>query len=423
MILTDLLVRHIDELITCNPSFGDPLGRITDGAVAFADGRVVYVGSSDAAPPAARTIEGRGCVGLPGLVDCHTHALYAGSRADELRRRLAGASYSEILEAGGGILSTMRAVRAAPDERLAELLHARLQGMLQMGVTTVEVKTGYALDPENERRCLKILREGDWPVRVIPTFLGAHALPPEYRQDRGGYLRLLLDRMIPEAVGLAEAVDVYCDRGAFTVDEARQILEAGLSRGLVARIHAEQVVYTGAAAMAAGLGAASADHLERIDEAGIAAMAARGCVGVMLPGAMLYLRDSPPPARRMIEAGMKLAVSTDLNPGSSPVRDLWACATLACLSMGLTVEEAILGITRHAGLALGRPELGWLGPGSAADLALMRPPPGEPASGAALVQYLGGHRAAAVVRAGRLVEGAPGGYGLADRVRTTDPDT
>lgn len=422
MILTDLLVRHIDELITCNPRFGDPLGRVADGAVAFADGRVVYVGPSEGAPPAARTVEGRGCVGLPGLVDCHTHALYAGSRSDEFRARLSGASYSEILERGGGILSTMRAVRAAPDELLAELLQQRLAGMLRQGVTTVEVKTGYALEPEHERRCLRLLRHGRWPVRVVPTSLGAHAIPPEWQGDRAGYLRLLIDRMIPESEGLAEAVDVYCDRGAFSLDEARAILEAGLARGLTGRIHAEQVVYTGAAAMAAELGCASADHLERIDEAGIAAMSRHNCVGVMLPGAMLYLRDTAPPARALIDAGVRLAVSTDLNPGSSPGGDLWCCATRACLPRGLTVDEALLGITRHAGMALGRPELGWLGEGSAADLALVRPPPGEPATGASLVQYLGGHLAAAVVRGGRMVEEAQGGYGQAERARSTGPD-
>ncbi|MCK6523557.1 imidazolonepropionase [Myxococcota bacterium] len=400
----ELLITGMDELHTMDPTRGEgPTGLLRGAAIGFTGGRVSYLGPAATAPEAQRRVDAPGTIGLPGLIDCHTHSLYAGDRAGEFRRRLNGEPYTAILESGGGILSTVRATREASDEALAETLHARLQGMLRRGVTTVEVKTGYALDEVHELRCLRLLKEGRWPQRVVPTYLGAHAVPAEFRQDREAYLRLMIDRVLPQAAELAEAVDVYCDRGAFTLDEARRVLEAGMSRGLVGRVHAEQVEFTGAASLAASLGCASADHLERIDEAGVTAMAMAGTIGGMLPTAMLYMRDVSPPARRMVDAGVRLAVGTDYNPGSSPCPDLWTAATLACLLMGLTVEEALLGVTRHAGLALGRPELGWLTPGGPGDLCLMTPPPGAPARAETLVQHMGGHRAAIVVREGRVV--------------------
>lgn len=398
-----LLVRDIPQVLTLDPAVGTGrLGVIQDGAVLFQEGRVAWVGPSSEAPGADRVEDGSGCIGLPGLVDCHTHSLFAGSRADEFRRRLEGASYTEILEAGGGILSTVRATVAATDAELTETLTARLQDFLTRGVTTVEVKTGYALERTAELRCLRLLRDGDWPVRVRRTWLGAHTIPAEHRADRQAWVAHLLGT-VPQAAQLAEMVDVYCDAGAFTLDETRAILEAGIAAGLVGRVHAEQVTHTGAAALAGELGCASADHLEQIDADGIAAMAAGGTVAVLLPGAMTYLGDPPPPVAALREAGVPLAVATDFNPGSSPVRDLWSCATLACLKLGLTPEEAIAGVTRVAGQALALPETGWLGAGSAGDLVLVRPPPGEPCHWPVLVQYLGGHSAALVVRDGRVV--------------------
>ena len=393
---TDLLFHHIDELLT-----GGDQGVLYDASVAFAGGRVRWVGPSASAPVARQIVDCHGLVGLPGLVDCHTHALFAGSRAEEFQRRLAGASYTEILEAGGGILSTVKATRAADLERLRSLLHRRLEAMLAVGVTSVEVKTGYGLDPATEQRMLEAMISTGSPVEVLPTFLGAHAVPAEYRGRREDYVEQVIRQQLPRCAPLARFVDVYCDRGAFTLDEARAILEAGVAHGLIPRIHAEQVAHTGAAAMAAGLGATSADHLEQLDDAGVAAMARHGTVAVLLPGAMLYLKDPPPPVAALRAAGVPMAVSTDFNPGSSPVRDLWTCATLACLRMGLRVDEALLGITRNAGRALGRDDLGWIGPGSSADLVLLAPPPGEPAELAVLVQYLGGHRAHHLVKAGR----------------------
>ncbi len=404
--MLDLLVAGIDELWTMDDA-PDERGVVApplqDGAVGFQDGRVAWVGPSRDAPPARRVLSGRGCVGLPGLVDCHTHALYAGSRAAEFEQRLAGADYSEILAAGGGIHATVRATRDAPEGDLAVDLDARLRGWLALGVTTVEVKTGYALEPEAELRHLRLLAGRAWPVRVVPTCLAAHVVPPDQADRREAWVTRLVEELLPAAVGLARCVDVYCDRGAYTLEEARRILQAARSLGFVGRIHAEQVEHTGAAGLAAELGCASADHLERARAADLRAMAAAGTVAVLLPGAMLYLRDRPPPVRSMRRAGVRMAVATDFNPGTSPVADLWACATLATLTMGLRVDEALAGITRHAAAALGREDLGWLAPGNAGDLALFRPPPGEPPRAAVLVQHLGGHRAEVVIRDGRPV--------------------
>jgi imidazolonepropionase len=272
-------------------------------------------------------------------------------------------------------------------------------------VTTVEIKSGYGLDPESEARMLLAANDLDDTVRVVPTFLGAHAIPPEYRDDREAYVQQVIDVQLPLCAPLAACVDVYCDRGAFSLDEARRILEAGRARGLTVRAHAEQVAHTGIAALAAGLGATSVDHLEQIDDEGVEALAAHGTVAVLLPGAQLYLKDPSPPVEALREAGVPMAIGTDLNPGSSPVHDPWTCATLACLLQGLTIDEAILGITRHAGRALGRPDLGWLGEGSVADLALFAPPPGEPATVASLVQHMAAHRVVHLIRDGRLLTG------------------
>jgi imidazolonepropionase len=400
----ELLIHHLARLYTMAPD-AEGLGEIADGAVAFSGGSVVYVGPSAGAPDAAEVIDGSGLVGLPGLVDCHTHAVWAGSRADEFARRLAGARYSDILEAGGGILSTVRHTRATDEATLAALARARLAGMRRRGVTTVEVKSGYGLSPDAEARLLRAAAAAGDVVRVVPTFLGAHTVPAEYRGDRAAYVRQIIDEQLPRCAPLAECIDVYCDRGAFTVAESVAILSAGRAAGLKVKAHAEQVAYTGIAAAAAELGAVSVEHLERLDDAGVAALAAHGTVAVLLPGAQLYLKDTAPPVAALREAGVPMAVATDLNPGSSPVHDLWTAATLSCILQGLTIAEAALGITRHAGAALGRPELGWLGADSAADMVLIAPPPGEPATISGLIQHMGGGRVAHVIQDGRRRDG------------------
>lgn len=342
-----------------------------------------------------------GALVVPGLVDCHTHAIFAGSRLADFARRLGGTSYTDILEGGGGIHHTVRQTSAAGDDALRETLRRRLDGMLAGGVTTVEVKSGYGLDVAHERRLLELATGTGSAVEVLPTFLGAHAIPTG--MDREAYVDLVCGPMLDACAPLARAIDVYCDRGAFTLAEAVRILAAGKARGLGVRAHAEQVSRTGLAAAAARMGAWSCDHLEQVDEDGIAAMAAAGTVAVLLPGAMLYLGDAPPPVAAMRAAGVRMAVATDFNPGSSPVRDLWTCATLACVTMGLTPEEALGGITSAAGAAAGVRGGGVLAAGGAADLALFQPPPGEASDVRVLVQYMGGHRAVEVMKAGRWV--------------------
>lgn len=383
-------VVHLPVLLTMDPALGEgPLGELRDVAVALGGGKVVWVGPSAEAPD-AEVVHRLSGVGLPGLVDCHTHAVWAGSRAHEFMQRLDGVSYSEILEGGGGILSTVRATRDCPEARLLELAIARLRRLRSRGVTTVEVKSGYGLEPVTEARMLSVARlAGDRAgVRVFTTFLGAHAVPAEFRGDRDAYVEQILNEQLPRCAPHADFVDAYVDRGAFTLEEGHRILEAGARVGLGIRVHAEQIAYTGAAAMAAGLGALSADHLERIDADGIDALARAGTVAVMLPGAMLYLRDSSPPVAALREAGVPLAVATDLNPGSSPVADPWTCATLACLTMGMTVPEVLRGITAVAADALARPELGRVRVGGPSELVVVTPPAGEPASAAVIVQHL-----------------------------------
>lgn len=371
----------------------DGAHRIGGCDVVLEHGRVTAVGAGVAreAPDSAVVVDCTGLIVLPGLIDAHTHAVWAGTRLADFVRRQGGASYASILEGGGGIHTTVTATRAAGDALLLELARARLRPMLNRGVTTVEIKSGYGLTVADEARLLRTARAAAGPLRVEPTFLGAHAIPRD--RPREDYLDELCGPMLAACAPLATAVDVYCDRGAFTLAEADRILRAGRALGLAVKAHAEQVEFTGVAALAASLGALSCDHLERIDDAGIAAMAAAGSVAVLLPGAMLYLRDPCPPVARLREAGVPFAVATDLNPGSSPVGDLWTAATLACLTMGLSPEEALRGITESAARALGHVDRGHLRPGAVADVALFRPPPGEVADPLVLVQYMGGHEA------------------------------
>eukprot|EP01060_Flectonema_neradi_P002000 TRINITY_DN1120_c6_g1_i1.p1 TRINITY_DN1120_c6_g1~~TRINITY_DN1120_c6_g1_i1.p1 ORF type:complete len:414 (+),score=98.30 TRINITY_DN1120_c6_g1_i1:73-1314(+) len=396
-----LTVHNISSLYTMDSNVGEgELGLLHNAAVAFEGNKVVYVGPTEGAPKSDEMVNGEGMVGVPGLVDCHTHTVYAGSRADEFGRRLAGATYSEILEQGGGILSTVRSTREASEEELTSLARARVTRMLKKGVTTVEIKSGYGLTPEDELKMLKAAKGCSDIVNVKTTFLGAHTTPAEFRQNQPAYVDQVVNEQLPLAAPYADAIDVFCDKGAFTLEEGIRILTAGKNLGLKIKAHSEQIIHTGISKAASQLGAMSVDHLERLTDDDIAAMKAAGTVAVVLPGAQVYLKDTSPPVERLRAAGVPMAVATDLNPGSSPIHDLWSCATLSCIVQGLTMNEALLGITKHAGVALGDTSLGWLGVGSAADMSLQLPPPGEEPIMQSLIQHISGHDTPLVVRNG-----------------------
>mmetsp|Transcript_6865 Transcript_6865/g.12687 ORF Transcript_6865/g.12687 Transcript_6865/m.12687 type:complete len:390 (-) Transcript_6865:557-1726(-) len=374
--------------------------------------QVVFAGPASQAPQAADSdtvIDANGLIVLPGLVDCHTHTIYGGSRADEWQRRLAGETYVEILESGGGINNTVRATRAASLEELAQVGKRRVKDMRdRQGVTTIEIKSGYGLTPEDEEKMLLAAKESSHICRIVTTFLGAHTIPPEFRGNENGqnlreaYVKQVIEEQLPRCAKVADCVDIFCDRGAFTLEEARRILQAGKQMGLKVRAHAEQIESSGCASLVAELGGISADHLEQLDESGAQAMGDAGVIAVLLPGAQLYLKDVSPPVGLLRKHQVKMAIATDFNPGSSPVHDLWSCATLACILQGCTVAEALMGITKHAGLALGLPQVGWLGPGSVADAILIQPPAGEPARIESILQHMGGQSVRGVIRHGQM---------------------
>lgn len=352
-------------------------GLMSNAALRIVNGRIVWVGAAAGheAQRGGQRLDLGGRLVTPGLVDCHTHLVYAGDRAGEWAMRLAGASYEEIARKGGGIAATVRATRLAGDIELYETARKRLETLMAEGLTTVEIKSGYGLDLDTEMRMLRVARElgGTEAVDVIATFLGAHAVAPEYGGNRGEYLRLLLDEMLPAvaAEGLADAVDAYCEGVAFSREEVESLFKRARSLGLPVRLHAEQFSDSGGAAMAAGLGALSCDHLEYLGADGIEAMAAAGTVAVLAPGAYYYLRETrKPPVEALRAAGVPMAVSTDHNPGTSPMLSLLTAMNMACVLFGLTPEEALRGATLNAARALGLNDRGSIEPGKLADLAV-----------------------------------------------------
>ncbi|MDX1423597.1 MAG: imidazolonepropionase [Kiloniellales bacterium] len=356
----------------------DDYGAIAPGALAAAEGRIAWVGPMaelpDLEPRETVDLDGRWVT--PGLIDCHTHLVYAGDRAGEFEQRLLGASYAEIARAGGGIVSTVRATRAASEADLVAQSRPRLDALMAEGVTTVEIKSGYGLDAENEVKMLRAARAlgTDAPVTVVTTFLGAHALPPEAGDDKEGYIDEVCLSQLPAvyAEGLADAVDGFCETIAFTPDQIRRLFEAARALGLPVKLHAEQLSDQKGAALAAEFGALSADHLEYLDEAGAAAMAAAGTVAVLLPGAFYFLRDTEvPPIEAMRRHGLAMAVATDCNPGSSPLTSPLLAMNMAATLFRLTPEEALAGTTRNAARALGLAgETGTLEAGKCCDLAI-----------------------------------------------------
>jgi imidazolonepropionase len=355
------------------------LGVIERGAVlSDADGRILHAGP-EAGLPATDGVETIDCEGrwiTPGLIDCHTHLVFGGDRAAEFELRLQGASYEEIARAGGGIVSTVAATRAASAETLHDEAARRLGALMAEGVTTVEIKSGYGLDTETESRQLAAARRLGLthPVTVRTTFLGAHAVPPEYRGDPDGYIDLVSGPMMAaiHAAGLADAVDIFTENIAFDLGQTRRVFATARALGLPVKIHAEQLSNMGGAALAASFGALSADHLEYLDAEGAAALAQAGTVAVLLPGAFYFIRETKLPPVDLLRAhGCRIAVATDCNPGSSPLTSLLLAMNMACTLFRLTPEEALLGVTRHAAQALGlQGEAGVLEAGAWADLAI-----------------------------------------------------
>lgn len=352
-----------------------PKERLERAAFAVQEGQFVWVGTESSLPSDYRSwprtdLGGRGVV--PGLVDAHTHLVYGGERLGEYLQRARGESYEAILAAGGGIYSTVRATAAASEEELYELARARAQIFLAQGVTALEIKSGYGLLPEAELKMLRVIRrlKETLPQQVFPTLL-AHVIPQGWA--RGQYVEMFCQELIPEVArsGLALAVDVFCDQGAFTLEETRAILEAALSHGLKVKLHAEQLAHTGATRLAAELGALSADHLEQATPEDWRALAQRGTVGTVLPGAAVILRKPFPRARAMWDAGVKVAIASDHNPGSSPLFSPWLAMQLTMSLGNLSAEEALLAHSQNAALALGRRDLGKIGVGARADFVVM----------------------------------------------------
>ena len=354
------------------------LGIIENGIIAANGGNIIYAGAALDAPAfqAAERIDCEGRWVTPGLIDCHTHLVYAGNRAAEFEQRLNGASYEDIARNGGGIAATVRQTRSATREALVAQTLPRLDAMIAEGVTTVEVKSGYGLRLNDEIKLLAAARdlEGRRPIKICTTFLGAHALPPEFEGDPDGYIGEICNVMIPRIAkaDLADAVDVFCETIGFSREQSARVLAAARKSGLTVKMHAEQLSNSGGAALATEFGALSADHLEYLDESGAAAMAAAGTVAVLLPGAFYFLRETKfPPVDLLRSAGVKIAIASDCNPGTSPLTSPLLVMNMAATFFRLTIEECLAGMTREAARALGRfSELGSLEAGKRCDLAI-----------------------------------------------------
>lgn len=415
MPLAALLIEHLDQLYTVNgpgPRAGARQGDIApvrSGAVAVdASGVILATGTVDdvraavTMDDATRIVDGRGCSLVPGFVDPHTHVVFAGDRRDELRRRLAGATYAEIAAAGGGIVSTVAATRAATESELEAQSAGRLAEMLATGTTTCEVKSGYGLDTATELRMLRVIRTlgTTQPIELVSTFMGAHEVPVEYRGRQHEYVQLVINEMLPQAAPLAEWCDVFCEAGVFTPQETQAILEAGVRLGLKPRVHADELGASGGSQVAAAVRARSADHLVHAPADGIAAMATSGVIATLLPCAAFYLKLGRfAPARDMINAGVPVALATDINPGGGFSPSMPFAMTLACFGMGLTFEEALVAATINGAASLDRHDrVGSLETGKQFDAVLVNGP-------AINLLRIGAPAITAVFKRGALVSG------------------
>jgi imidazolonepropionase len=392
--LCDLVVENAAEVLTMErsgltgPRRGADLreiGALPGGSVAVRGETIAWIGPSSALDrsvelaPDVRRVDASGCTVTPGFIDSHTHLIFGGSRHDEFEQRIAGASYLEIAASGGGIRSSVRHTRAASEDELAEAGRARLDLLLRHGTTTVECKSGYGLATEQELKQIRALTRAasGHAVETVATFLGAHEFPPEFADDPAGYIRLLLEEMIPAVAetGICEFCDVFCEEGVYTVDEARRILLAAQKRGMRSRLHADEFAPSGAAELAAEVGALSADHLSAVSDSGIQALAAASTIGTVLPGTTFSVRIPGANARRLIDEGVALAIATDLNPGSSAVESMGVIIGLACLHLSMLPSEAFVAATINAAHALDRADrIGSLAPGKQADLLVLSVP-------------------------------------------------
>ncbi len=354
---------------------GAPYGLIENAAIAVRGGQIAWAGPESEAPGGLERVDLGGRLVTPGLIDCHTHLVFGGNRAREFELRLSGASYEEVARAGGGIVSTVRATRGASEAALLAGALGRVDALIAEGACALEIKSGYGLDREPELRMLRVAREvgRQRPVRVRVTYLGAHAVPPEFAGDADGYIDGVCIPTLEAAAaeGLVDAVDGFCEGIAFSPGQIARVFDRATALGLPVKLHAEQLSNLGGARLAALYGALSADHLEYLDEAGVAAMAAAGTVAVILPGAFYTLRETQaPPVAALRAAGVAMAVATDCNPGSSPMTSLLMAMNMACTLFRLTPEEALAGVTRNAARALGLDDCGVIAPGMRADLAV-----------------------------------------------------
>ena len=414
--LADFLIRNTLEVLTCAgpaPRRGAAQGDarpIARAAIAAAEGRIVFIGveclleHEVQLAPDAVVIDAHGGAVVPGFVDPHTHVVFAGDRREELRRRLSGTTYAEIAAEGGGILGTVVATRAASEAALAAATRRRLDEMLRCGTTTCEAKSGYALTTVGELKMLEVIRAlaADHDLEISPTFMGAHEVPAEYRHDRRKYIDLVIREMIPAVArqGLAEWCDVFCEEGVFTANESREILEAGREAGMKLRIHADEFGLSGGSSVAADLAVRSADHLIFVPEDGIRALRDAGVVATLLPNAAFYLKLGRfAPARALIDAGVPVALATDVNPGGGFSPSMPFAMTLACFDMGLTFEEALAGATINGAYSLARDaSVGSLEPGKLMDAVLI-------AGDAIDLIRIGAASVAAVIKRGRVVSG------------------
>jgi imidazolonepropionase len=415
--MTALVIQHAAELV-CVSNHGDRSLRgpaltniptIPDGALVIEGERITWVGRTAELPPIpanADVIDATGKTVLPGFVDSHTHLLFAGSREDEFEQRLRGLSYQEISARGGGINATVRHVRRAAPEELKEQARRRLRRFLHFGVTTVEVKSGYGLTLADELKCLGVIVDlnAEGPLELVPTFLGAHAVPPEYADDRAGYLRLLREDMFPEVARcrLAEFCDVFCETGVFSLEESQVLLTRARDLGFGLKLHADELTRLGGAELAARLGAVSADHLLCISAAGIDALAASETVATLLPGTAFFLGVDYAPARGLIERGAAVALASDCNPGTCPTENLPLVGSMAATQMGMLPGEVVAALTLNAAAALGRSaRLGSLEAGKQADVILCDVP-----NHRRLFYHFGVNHVSLVIKRGKVVHAA-----------------